>query len=76
LPTEYVDISDTFAVKCEMLRQHASQVEWLKHHDDIDIISFMETVAKFRGLQCGVAYAEGFRLADVWPRVTTRRLLP
>jgi LmbE family N-acetylglucosaminyl deacetylase len=76
LPTEYVDISETFAVKCEMLRQHASQVEWLRHHDDIDIVAFMETVARFRGLQCGAAYAEGFQHADVWPRVQTERLLP
>jgi LmbE family N-acetylglucosaminyl deacetylase len=76
LPTEYVDITDTFAVKQEMLQQHASQVEWLQHHDGIDIVAFMETVARFRGLQCGVPYAEGFRHADVWPRLKTTRLLP
>jgi LmbE family N-acetylglucosaminyl deacetylase len=76
LPTEYVDISETFAVKREMLRQHASQVEWLQYHDGIDIVAFMETVARFRGLQCGAEYAEGFQHADVWPRVRTARLLP
>jgi N-acetylglucosamine malate deacetylase 1 len=76
LPAEYVDISETFAVKQEMLRQHASQVEWLKYHDGIDILAFMETVARFRGLQCGVPFAEGFQHADVWPRVKTARLLP
>jgi len=76
LPTEYVDVTDTFAVKQEMLRSHASQVEWLLHHDRIDILAFMETVARFRGLQCGVTYAEGFRAASVWPRVQPRRLLP
>jgi len=51
-------------------------VEWLRHHDNVDIVAFMETVARFRGLQCGVAYAEGFQHADVWPRVRTVRLLP
>lgn len=76
LPTEYVDITETFATKQEMLGKHVSQVEWLKHHDGIDIFRFVETVARFRGLQCGSAYAEGFCRADVWPRVQPRRLLP
>lgn len=76
LPTEYVDVTETFDVKQEMLRQHASQVEWLLHHDGIDILAFMKTVARFRGLQCGVTYAEGLAAAHVWPRVQPRRLLP
>jgi len=76
LPTEYVDVTDAWESKAEMLRQHASQVDWLRYHDAIDIFAFMETVAKFRGLQCGVAYAEGFRQADAWPRVKPFRVLP
>jgi LmbE family N-acetylglucosaminyl deacetylase len=76
LPTEYVDISETWETKLEMLRRHASQVDWLRYHDGIDIAAFMETVAKFRGLQCGVACAEGFRQADAWPRVKPYRVLP
>jgi LmbE family N-acetylglucosaminyl deacetylase len=76
LPTEYVDVSETWETKVRMLEQHRSQVEWLRHHDAIDIFAFMETVARFRGLQCGVSHAEGFRPADTWPRVKPHRLLP
>ena len=76
LPTEYVDISDTLETKKEMLACHQSQVKWLMEHDKIDIIDFVGTVAKFRGLQCGVSYAEGFRKFDGWPRNVTKRFLP
>jgi LmbE family N-acetylglucosaminyl deacetylase len=76
LPTEYVDITDTLETKLEMLRCHKSQLEWLGDYNNIDIIEFTTTVARFRGLQCGVRYAEGFRHADAWPRLTTQRLLP
>jgi LmbE family N-acetylglucosaminyl deacetylase len=76
LPTEYVDISAAWETKRQMLACHATQVDWLRHHDAIDIFDFMETVARFRGLQCGVRHAEAFRLADAWPRVKPRRLLP
>jgi LmbE family N-acetylglucosaminyl deacetylase len=76
LPEEYVDVTETWETKVEMLQQHRSQVDWLRYHDQIDIFAFMETVAKFRGLQCGVPYAEGFRQARAWPRVKPYRVLP
>jgi len=75
-PSEYVDITDVMAKKLDMMRKHASQVEWLKNHDHIDILEFMETVAKFRGLQCGVRYAEAFSAVRTWPRNPTKRYLP
>jgi LmbE family N-acetylglucosaminyl deacetylase len=76
LPTDYVDITDCIETKLEMLDCHESQVSWLRDHDNIDIMDFTRTVAKFRGLQCGVQYAEAFRKLEVWPRLSTRRLLP
>lgn len=76
LPTEYVDITDTFAIKREMLACHESQLVWLRDHDNIDVLEFMEIQSRSRGLQCGVTYAEGFQQADVWPRTPPRRLLP
>lgn len=76
LPTEYVDISEAFQKKMEMLRRHASQLEWLKAHDDLDVLGLVETTARFRGLQCGVQYAEGFRQYEVWGRKVPMRLLP
>jgi LmbE family N-acetylglucosaminyl deacetylase len=75
-PTEYVDVSEQLEIKRQMLGCHESQLKWLQDHDDVDIIEFMEVVAHARGLQCGVAYAEGFRAEDVWPRSVPRRLLP
>ncbi|MHA1264785.1 MAG: PIG-L deacetylase family protein [Candidatus Helarchaeota archaeon] len=75
-PSHYVDISDFFEIKRKMLACHASQVKWLKNHDNIDIIDLIETVAKFRGYQAGVIYAEGFQNAPYWLRVKPSRLLP
>jgi len=76
LPDTYVDITDTFEKKKEMLSKHVSQITWLKEHDKIDLIGFMKTVAVFRGLQCNTRYAEGFRMLETWPRMLSKRLLP
>lgn len=76
LPTEYVDIRETIGAKLDALDCHVSQVKWLKDHDGIDFRDFVETVAKFRGLQCGAPYAEGFTACQVWPRLSAKRLLP
>ncbi len=75
-PTEYVDITDELETKLDMLKCHASQLEWLSDHDDNDIIEATRTYARFRGLQSGVKYAEGFRQLRIDHRVTTKRLLP
>lgn len=75
-PTEYVDISEKMDIKRQMLGCHKSQLEWLKDHDHVDVIEFMEVVAHARGFQCSVAFAEGFRMESVWPRSVPRRLLP
>lgn len=75
-PTEYVDITDTIELKLQMLECHESQLKWMRDHDGIDFADFVRTCSKFRGYQCGVAYAEAFTQAYVWPKVTTKRLLP
>ena len=76
LPTEYVDISNFIETKIQMNHCHESQIKWLKEHDGIDFLDFVRTVSKFRGLQSGCEYAEGFRQCQAWPRLTTKRLLP
>ena len=75
-PTEYVDITDEIDLKIEMLECHESQLKWMRDHDHIDFADFVRTCSKFRGLQCGVPYAEAFCQELVWPKVVTKRLLP
>jgi LmbE family N-acetylglucosaminyl deacetylase len=76
LPTEYVDVSAEIEKKLSALACHESQIKWMLEHDKIDFIDFVRTCSKFRGLQCGAAFAEGFRRCDTWPRIPTARLLP
>jgi LmbE family N-acetylglucosaminyl deacetylase len=76
LPVEYVDVSAFVEQKLEALSCHESQIKWMYEHDGIDFLDFVRTVAKFRGQQCGTAYAEGFRQCQTWPRLTASRLLP
>jgi LmbE family N-acetylglucosaminyl deacetylase len=66
-PEEWVDITDTIETKREMLACHRSQNEQLQRSHDTDYHDFVERQGALRGLQCGVAYAEGFRAARVFP---------
>ncbi len=76
IPTEYVDISEQIDKKLEMLECHISQLKWMRDHDNIDFAEFVKTCARYRGLQCGVQYAEGFTQCLAWPKIVPRRLLP
>ena len=75
-PTEYVDITEEIDLKIDMLECHESQLKWMRDHDNIDFAEFVRVCSRFRGLQCGVGYAEGFTQELVWPKVVSRRLLP
>ncbi len=70
-PTEYVDITEEISIKEKMLLCHQSQYKWLKEHDKIDYVEFMKALSAFRGTQCGVKYAEGFRQHLAWGRIKT-----
>lgn len=79
-PTDYVDITDYFDIKMQMLDCHVSQRQWLadnhqSSHSD-DSFDSAKIMAMFRGMQSGVKYAEGFRRAAVAHRMTCQRLLP
>lgn len=76
IPTEYVDISDTMDLKLQMLECHESQLKWMRDHDNIDFAEFVRTCARYRGLQCGAAYAEGFTQCLAWPKIVPKRFLP
>ncbi len=75
-PTEYVDITSTIDLKLKMMDCHESQVVWMRDHDGIDFLDMVKTCSKYRGYQCGVEYAEGFRQCNVYLKGTTKRLLP
>ncbi len=75
-PTEYVDVTDVIDLKLQMLECHQSQLQWMREHDHIDFADMVKTCSRYRGYQCGVDYAEGFRQCQVYLKGTTKRLLP
>lgn len=76
VPEEYVDVSEHIDKKLEMLECHASQVVWMRDHDGIDFPDMVKTCSRYRGYQCGVEYAEAFRLCKAYLKGTAKRLLP
>lgn len=77
IPTEYVDITDFFDIKKKLFLQHKSQVAYLpKVSSGESPINWIETIARFRGFQVGVEYAEGFTQLMIGGGLTTTRLLP
>lgn len=75
-PTHYVDITDHFQRKCELLRLYKSQMTNMEQFGGEDLIGLASVLNRLRGLQCGVGYAEGFRPALAWPRVRPGCPLP
>ena len=76
VPELFVDITDEMETKKKMFNCHESQIVWLKDHDNVDYVEKLEIVARYRGYQCGVRYAEGFKVCKVDGRMSTRILLP
>lgn len=60
----YVDISDTLNSKLESCRCHESQISKFNDHG-FDMIDNIITLAKFRGNQAGVKYAEAFNILKI-----------
>ena len=75
-PTHYVDITAQIEMKLKALSMHESQIRWMLEHDDIDFVDMVRTCSKYRGFQCGCPYAEAFRPYNVYPRHSTKHLLP
>ncbi len=74
-PTVYVDITEVFERKCEILRLHKSQMKNMER-SGWDLVKYSRIVNAFRGLQCSVEYAEGFKPCLGWPRVRPGCPLP
>jgi len=75
-PDEYVDITETIDIKIEMMMKMQSQLGWLKEMHNCDAAEFIKTVARFRGFQAGVGYAEAFKQQKMYPQGLTKRILP
>jgi LmbE family N-acetylglucosaminyl deacetylase len=76
VPQHYVDITGTFDVKKKMLSCHKSQSSWLEDQYKMTYLDFIDCVGRFRGLQCGVQYAECFQVSPTWPKQAKSILLP
>jgi len=74
-PTVYVDITEIFERKCEVLRLHKSQMKNMER-SGWDLVKYAKIVNAFRGLQCSVEFAEGFKPCLGWPRVQPGCPLP
>ena len=75
--------TDVMELKMAMCREHKSQVSWMQDNykealgeKEKDFFEDYRTIARYRGIQCGVEYAEGFRMANDAFRVVPRRVLP
>ncbi len=75
-PTEYVDITDVYDKKMEMLHCHESQESWLRDHDGVDYTKECRILSEYYGNQCHCDYAEGFRPCLVAHRLRPYRMLP
>lgn len=75
-PEAYVDITSTLPAKLKMLEHHRSQREWLSRHGGLDFAEYVRVVARYRGFQAGVTYAEGFVPLKNWAQIAARPLLP
>ncbi|HEY7423534.1 MAG TPA: PIG-L deacetylase family protein [Gemmataceae bacterium] len=74
-PTHLVDVTATFALRQQMLACHASQIA-RPDSGMHQLRELSETLARLRGFQCGVRYAEGFRPCLAFGRRRPEPLFP
>lgn len=75
-PETYVDVSDVIDQKIEAVSKHVSQSEWMSLYCEDDLGEFARAIARFRGIQAGCKYAEGFRAHRVHGFMPDFHLLP
>mgnify|MGYP000023539878 CR=1 FL=1 len=69
-PEFYVDITDCWEKKAQMVACHKSQEGWLKSQYGVSGVEFAQTQSRFRGFQAGCRYAECFRRPKFFPMNT------
>ena len=75
-PDEFVDITNVFETKLQMLLCHESVLAPWRGHPVLDSVEMMEVSARYRGIQANVRYAEAFRRDRKWGWATAHRFLP
>jgi len=75
-PEVYVDITDVFELKREALSKHVSQFAWMDVYQTHNLLDIIEINDKFRGLQAGYVYAEGYRAFRLHGYMPNFKLLP
>ena len=75
-PEVYVDVSSVIEIKKDMLTCHKSQNDWLLELYDKTPTELMLNQSKFRGLNSGYKFAEGFRQIKTYPQTGSYDLLP
>ncbi|MCZ4302485.1 PIG-L deacetylase family protein [Microbacterium oxydans] len=75
-PEFLIDISAQQPVKEELLRLHASQVDWMRHAYGDDYIADARRQAEVRAAGTDWAYVEGFRSVPTYPVTGGPELLP
>lgn len=63
-PDIFVDIQDVLAKKLQLLKIHGSQVDKTRV-ENLTILESAQSCANFRGFQCRVKFAEGFKALRV-----------
>jgi len=86
VPQDYVDITDVWDIKVQMLLKHVSQhmpgptydpnFVLPTNSEDVGIVRAARVMSEFYGLGCGVRFAEPFRWWNAANRVVPRRMLP
>ena len=69
-PTKYVDITEERDLKDKMILCHESQMAWMSQARNTNMVYMAQSLDRWRGLQSGCEYAEGFmsmdRMEDDW----------
>ena len=83
IPEEWVDITDFFDTKMEMLSKHFSQMmpdtydpDYKVDPENNPMMRMLHLQSAYRGMQCGVRYAEAFLYWKSANRVVPYRILP
>lgn len=75
-PEVYVDITEEMELKLEALSKHKSQYAWMDTFQIHGFLEHSEILSKFRGLQAGCKYAEGFIPYRIHGYMPDFKLLP